>query len=442
MAVPPDRLLAVLTGAFGDLLAARGSALHEPMAVVVNGRSIVLERSALAAAFAEPTDHVIVLVHGLMGTVGDFQIAPAEGGAPQDYGAALAAAWHWTPTFVCYNSGLPIAENGAALADLLARLVAAWPVPIQELTLVAHSMGGLVVRHALDQPDSEPNSWRNLVRRVALVASPHGGAPLERGGRVATRLVRELPDPVAHLVAQLADLRSAGIVGLGQPALPPFAADRQYQLFAGRLLGDGPLADWLGDGMVPVASATAAAEAVPAGVTAHVIAGANHAQMAHHPEVCALLVAWLRPNSAVAAVAQAAHSPPAAAPPSRSRRWLGLGQLAVQSVAAGNTAVLRVRLARAEQVFAALGRVPALSPVVAVSRTLHDAVAIAGHAPVALATAAAEIAVEAAGALGDRRRRTQAMQAATSDKMAAAPQPEPGQGALASSPETAPFDGA
>ena len=54
-----------------------------------------------------------------------------------------------TPLLLRYNTGLRIADNGAALSLLLTDLVERWPVPVHRIDLVGHSMGGLVLRHLL-----------------------------------------------------------------------------------------------------------------------------------------------------------------------------------------------------------------------------------------------------------------------------------------------------
>ena len=40
----------------------------------------------------------------------------------------------------------PVADNGQRLSEVLQDLVVHWPVPVQSLRIVAHSMGGLAVR--------------------------------------------------------------------------------------------------------------------------------------------------------------------------------------------------------------------------------------------------------------------------------------------------------
>ncbi len=56
--------------------------------------------------------------------------------------------WATAPILLRYNTGLHISVNGRTLAGILDLLHDQWPVPITELVLVGHSMGGLVARSA------------------------------------------------------------------------------------------------------------------------------------------------------------------------------------------------------------------------------------------------------------------------------------------------------
>ena len=64
------------------------------------------------------------------------------------YATALERDLGVTPVFVRYNTGRHISDNGRDLAALVEQIVAAWPVPVEEVSLVGHSMGGLVSRSA------------------------------------------------------------------------------------------------------------------------------------------------------------------------------------------------------------------------------------------------------------------------------------------------------
>src|SRR5947209_17457574 len=110
---------------------------------------------------------LVVLVHGssmndrqwLRGV--DNRAASSPGG--HDHGAALARDLDATAVYVHYNSGRRIDESGRELATLLDELVREWPVPIESIAIVGHSMGGLVARSAC----AHGGAW--LAKTVALV---------------------------------------------------------------------------------------------------------------------------------------------------------------------------------------------------------------------------------------------------------------------------------
>src|SRR5262249_34877085 len=154
----------------------------------------------------EATARAVVLVHGLMSTEHVFEL---EGG--ETYGTLLARDLGYTPFALRYNSGLHISENGEALDDLLGRFVAAYPVPREEITVIGHSMGGLVIRSAAHAASARDSRWLPLVTRAFYLGSPHLGAPLERFGNVLTWALARIPNPYTELAADIINLRSSGV---------------------------------------------------------------------------------------------------------------------------------------------------------------------------------------------------------------------------------------
>src|ERR1035441_4788303 len=148
-----DEALAVVNGFFGDRLADQGSKLAIPMTVNSGTEVPSINRDSLAGALPRATGRIAVLVHGLMSTesVWGFPGDPAT-----TYGSLLARDHGVTPVSLRYNTGRHISANGREFARLLHYLVAAWPVPVSDITLIGHSMGGLVVRSAWPHPLSPP----------------------------------------------------------------------------------------------------------------------------------------------------------------------------------------------------------------------------------------------------------------------------------------------
>jgi pimeloyl-ACP methyl ester carboxylesterase len=149
---------------------------------------------------------VLVLVHG--SSMNDRQWT--RGG--HDHGAALARDLGYTPLYLHYNSGLHISTNGRAFAALLEELVSAWPVPITDFVILAHSMGGLVSRSACHVAEDEGLAWRAKLRAIVFLGTPHHGAPLERGGNWIDVLlgVSRYSAPLARL----GKIRSAGVTDM------------------------------------------------------------------------------------------------------------------------------------------------------------------------------------------------------------------------------------
>jgi pimeloyl-ACP methyl ester carboxylesterase len=298
--------LAILNGAIGDYLARTGNGLATTMQFV-NGLGGVARQES-------DSSRVAIFVHGLMCTETIWEMPDGT-----DYGARLAQDLGYTALYVRYNSGRAIAANGASLANALEVLVAGYPTRLDEIVLVGHSMGGLVVRSACHAARMGGHRWLPLVRRAIYLGTPHLGAPLERVGRVISSVLRSVDDPYTRLIAEIADLRSDGVKDLGDAALRhedrgqngarPFAfgltdarhpvpllPEIQHFLVAGSISDQPWLGALFGDSLVPVSSATAghvdaAAKTLP---HSHVklMPGLNHMMIAHSPAVYELIRQW------------------------------------------------------------------------------------------------------------------------------------------------------
>jgi len=201
-----DAFVAALNGVVGDHLATSGNPLAIDMSFRCHGTSLGLTRPDLAAAIPEASAKVLVLVHGLC--LSDRQWRRRG----HDHGVALARDLGRTPVYLHYNSGLHISENGRMFADRFQALCHAWPVALDEIAIVAHSMGGLVARSALHQAARAGHDWPRLVRKVVFLGTPHHGAPMERGGQWVHLLLARTPFTAP--LARLGRLRSAGITDL------------------------------------------------------------------------------------------------------------------------------------------------------------------------------------------------------------------------------------
>ena len=205
-----EAVLAALNGVLGDHLALGGNPLAIPMRLRRGGVPLELTRAGLADSIARPAGRVLVLVHGLC--FDDLQWRRKG----HDRGAALAldaaATRPLTELYLHYNSGRHVSTNGRAFAEMLEALSRAWPVPLEEIAIVGHSMGGLVVRSACAYGAIARHGWLRRLRRVVFLGTPHEGAPLERGGNWVNLVLDASPYTAAF--ARLAKIRSAGITDL------------------------------------------------------------------------------------------------------------------------------------------------------------------------------------------------------------------------------------
>jgi hypothetical protein len=261
-----DAMLAALNGVLGDHLAETGNPLAITMALRQGGQPLTLERAALAAALTGAGGKLLVLVHGLC--MNDLQWQ-RQG---HDHGAALARDLGVVPLYLHYNSGRHVSTNGHDLAQLLEHLLHEWPVPVRELALVGHSMGGLVCRSACRSAAQAGHTWPRRLRAMVFMGTPHHGAPLERAGSSVDTLL-DL-SPYTAPFGRIGRIRSAGIQDLRHGRLcdedwqPPRSRTRTpvplpegvrcHVMAATKQAADAPRrrgSRLPGDGLVPVASA-------------------------------------------------------------------------------------------------------------------------------------------------------------------------------------------
>jgi len=207
-----EAVLAALNGVLGDRLVASHNPLATPMTLRWRGEA--LHWQALPPGMGTAVSgKVLLLVHGLC--MNDLQWQVAAGTAPTtqaNFGAALAARLGYTPVYLRYNTGQHTSDNGLALALQLEHLARHWPVPLQEITVLAHSMGGLVIRSAVAQARQQALHWPTHLKNIVFLGTPHHGAPLERAGHWVDQLLGATPFSAPF--ARLAQLRSAGITDL------------------------------------------------------------------------------------------------------------------------------------------------------------------------------------------------------------------------------------
>jgi len=314
----PEReaVLAALNGVMGDRLWASGNPFATPMSLRLRGRALDPQSPAF---MAEVAGKILILIHGLC--MNDLQWRTRRDGRVVDHGEDLAAAFGYCPVSVRYNSGLHISDNGCELSAELEQLITHWPVPVEELSVVAHSMGGLLIRSAHHTATTEKLRWPEKLKNIVFLGTPHHGAPLEQAGNWIDIILGSTPYTAPF--ARLGHLRSAGITDLrfghlldedwqGRDRFEHAPDNRKvvplpegvacFAVAATTASEPGFLANRLiGDGLVPVDSALGRhdEESRDLGFSAgaqKIEYGMNHLGLLSSPDVAQQMVRWLTPD--------------------------------------------------------------------------------------------------------------------------------------------------
>lgn len=204
--------VSAVNGVCGDHLEATDNPLAIDMHFSAAERALDLDPQALAGALPDASPHIAVFVHGLCLSPNSWQ--RGDNGCVGD---RLEDALDVTPLYVSYNTGRHISTNGRELAEKLAELCAAWPVPVESLSLIGHSMGGLVIRSACWYADEADQAWLKQLKRVICLGTPHHGAALEKAGSLFDRTMQSIQyvDPLLlgkHRSVGIKDLRHGNLL--------------------------------------------------------------------------------------------------------------------------------------------------------------------------------------------------------------------------------------
>ncbi|MEE2732404.1 MAG: alpha/beta fold hydrolase [Pseudomonadota bacterium] len=292
---PLYRVRSAMNGVFGDKLNEWEHPLALPMETVdEQGGEVALSRLQ-----AESAQGVVLFIHGLCLSEGDWQGPDHQAFVTGLRQQGYAVAW------LRYNTGLPIWENGSRLDQLLSQQ---WkPAHDKRLVMIGHSMGGLIIRSACHAASQSRGAWLSALTHAAYLASPHDGAPMEKIGNLANSLLGVTP--YARPLMALGNIRSLGIRSLRYANVtPPQDASQRQQplpMYEGcqhLLLGARkfyePGQRWLGDGLVPEASAMGG-EHFPLShtqVRREMLDDVGHITLLQDPRLYRLLCNWLSEN--------------------------------------------------------------------------------------------------------------------------------------------------
>ena len=298
-----ENLISILNGVVGDHLHLSGN----PLSIQMH-----LRNGDLTHAPAESEKYAL-FIHGLCLNENHWRT---------DAHVQTLIDLGYTPLFLHYNTGRNVADNGADLSALLEARFGGKQVSLQrngkqlspqrngkqsELIVVAHSMGGLVIRSALHVAQSS-HLWHTQVSKIIFLGTPHLGAPLERSGNWIHALWQATP--YAGALAPIAKIRSAGITDLRHGQILAGDANsaahvalplkiKCYAIAATLAKTPGEFSDEvIGDGLVPISSALGLHADLARNLALQksktkIIRGVGHMELLHAPQVSAQIRKWL-----------------------------------------------------------------------------------------------------------------------------------------------------
>jgi pimeloyl-ACP methyl ester carboxylesterase len=169
-------------------------------------RTISIDTLSQTGEISNVNGKILIMVHG--SCMNDSQWTRDE----HNHGLALAEKSGHSLLFLHYNSGRHISSNGKDFSELLEMLIETWPVPVEEITFICHSMGGLVSRSAYYYGQLSDKEWTKYCTKMIFLGTPHHGAPLERIGNYLDTVLHTIPYTTP--LSRIGKIRSAGVTDL------------------------------------------------------------------------------------------------------------------------------------------------------------------------------------------------------------------------------------
>ncbi len=295
--------------AWGDFFHAQNHHWALPMGFACGERPASFTAGVPSWLSASPSPHLVVFVHGL--GMNELAWQNPEGASLPE---RLSQDFDCQVLYLRYNTGRAIHDNGADLAQRLEQLINEYPVPVESMTLVGHSMGGLVGLSAGHQGLDAGHGWTQRLRGQVCLGAPHQGAKLETMGNWLTHFLNY--SSYSAPLALIGQWRSAGIKDLRHGSLraddwderdrddvahfhphPVDPVPGAHYLFVGTTLAGirgGTLEKTVGDGLVTPWSALNPRLHAPAEdrIRCKRLDGIGHMGLLDHPAVADELVRW------------------------------------------------------------------------------------------------------------------------------------------------------
>ena len=311
--------ISALNGVLGESFHRSNSPLATQMGFYHQNRRLELCDNHLENLFPAPSSKIAIFVHGLSSHE-QLWAYPRDIETPTtrlSYGSLLLRDFDYTPLYLRFNSGLHISKNGRALSSLMDELLNAYPVEVEQIVLIGHSLGGLLTRSACHYGGDSATDWVSKVAKIFYLGSPHLGTPWEDWAKGILYNLSGSSHPAARKLGHIYESRGAAIRDLRHPHLIdedwqsdkitaatsiPWLENAGHHFIGGTITKDvtHPLGRVVGDGLVHLSSAHGHSDfdrdkPEPGNIEKHsaAISGINHLRLAHAPRVYNHIKRWM-----------------------------------------------------------------------------------------------------------------------------------------------------
>lgn len=181
------------------------------MSLRVDGEDVSPTQLNLPLRFQEKSKKIILFVHGLMDDEKCWQRPKEEGPA---FGKLFEEKTNHIVLYIRYNTGLHISTNGKKLNKILNRLELLYGDHFNEIDLVGHSMGGLILRSTGHYGEKEFSPWIPKLKSVFLISVPSYGSFVEQFANATSFFLSKFYFFHVGWIGKVIDLRSDGIKDL------------------------------------------------------------------------------------------------------------------------------------------------------------------------------------------------------------------------------------
>jgi pimeloyl-ACP methyl ester carboxylesterase len=202
----------IINGLHGDSMDEKGHNALIKMSFRYKSLDIKLKELKECINLADNEGKLIIMVHGLMNDETIWHSNSED--LIQRMGTFLENQNKANILYIRYNTGRHISQNGRDFSSLIQNLIDNSQNNIKELTIISHSMGGLVTRSAGYYAEKLGHNWLSKLKKVFLIGVPNEGSYLARVAHMTQYFLRKFDPTENDAIAKFLEIRSNGIKDL------------------------------------------------------------------------------------------------------------------------------------------------------------------------------------------------------------------------------------